>query len=674
MANEAADPLKEAAGTLSFHDWHFSVDQEGIGWAIFDREGQSANALGTRPIEELAAIVDWAEEGARRRTMSGLVILSGKEKGFIVGADINEFDGFTTEAQVIDRLRLVLALFDRIERLPIPVVAGIHGVCVGGGLELALACHYRIATRDETTRVGFPEVRLGIFPGWHGTARSIRQAGPVAAMQAMLTGSMIGAARARAIGLVDELVPSRGALRWAVRKAVLRRRKARPAGLSKSLLTRWPMRPLLARKMRDETRKKVREAHYPAPFRLIDLFERHGGDVEALKAAETRYFAPLLVSEQSRNLRRVFKLSELLKSQAPKDSGWKPLRVHVIGAGTMGADIAGWCVASGMEVTLQDVSPEMIEKGIKAQARLFARKFKTKAQKAAAKARLIADPAGDGVSRADVVIEAIVERLEVKQRLFAEIEGRLKPGAVLATNTSSLEIEAIAGPLKDPGRLIGLHFFNPVALMPLVEVVRGKESRDEEVKKGATFVTAIGKFPIVTKSVPGFLVNRVLVPYMMSAMARLEKGEEKEKIDEAARAFGMPMGPIELADTVGLDVCAHVGRIFGVSSEGSLLQRLVDQKKLGKKTGEGFYVWKDGKPEKGDKSYDAATLERFGRELVEPLITESQRALDDRVVDSADLVDAGVIFGTGFAPFRGGPLHFKASEQRRDGAAREAAE
>jgi 3-hydroxyacyl-CoA dehydrogenase/enoyl-CoA hydratase/3-hydroxybutyryl-CoA epimerase len=660
-AQDSDRPHAPPPGALQFRDWHFSVDQEGIGWAVFDREGQSANALGTRPLEELSAIVDWAEEGARRRTMSGLVILSGKDKGFIVGADINEFDGFTTEAQVIDRLRLVLALFDRIERLSIPVVAGIHGVCVGGGLELALACHYRIATRDDSTRVGFPEVKLGIFPGWHGTARSIRQAGPLAAMQAMLTGSMISASRARAIGLIDELVASRGALRWAARKAVLRKRKSKPAGLAKSLLTRWPARALLARKMRDEARKKAREAHYPAPFRLIDLFELHGGDLEALKAAETRYFAPLLISEQSRNLRRVFKLSELLKSQAPKDLAWKPRRVHVIGAGTMGADIAGWCVASGMEVTLQDISPEVIEKGIKAQGKLFARKFKTKAQKAAAKARLIADPTGQGASRADVIIEAIVEKLDVKQKLFAELEGKIKPGAVLATNTSSLEIEAIAAPLKDPGRLIGIHFFNPVALMPLVEVVRGAESREEEVKKGAAFITAIGKFPLVAKSVPGFLVNRILAPYMMAAMARLEKGEEKEKIDEAARTFGMPMGPIELADTVGLDVCAHVGRILGLSPEGSLLQRLVEGGKLGKKAGEGFYVWKDGKPEKGEKNYAPDDLERLGRELVDPIITESERALADGVVASADLVDAGVIFGTGFAPFRGGPLHYKAT-------------
>jgi 3-hydroxyacyl-CoA dehydrogenase/enoyl-CoA hydratase/3-hydroxybutyryl-CoA epimerase len=361
-------------------------------------------------------------------------------------------------------------------------------------------------------------------------------------------------------------------------------------------------------------------------------------------------------------LRRVFRLSEALKAQAPKDLNWKPLRVHVVGAGTMGADIAGWCVASGMEVTLEDLSVEQIAKGIKAQSKLFSRKFKTKALRDAARARLISDPTGQGARRADVVIEAIVEKLEIKQALFKKLEGLMKPGAVLATNTSSLEVEEIARPLADPGRLIGIHFFNPVALMPLVEVVRGAQSREEEVKKGAAFVTAIGKFPLVTKSVPGFLVNRVLAPYMMSAMARLEKGEQKEKIDEAARTFGMPMGPIELADTVGLDVCAHVGRILKLSPEGSRIERLVESGRLGKKTGEGFYRWKDGKPERGEENFNKQELDRLGRELVEPLIREAERARDERVVESADLVDAGVIFGTGFAPFRGGPLHFKASE------------
>lgn len=642
-------------------DWRFSIDEQGIAWAIFDREGESQNALGRRPLEELGTIVENAEALARDKKIAGLVFMSGKEKGFIVGADVREFEQFSNEAEVQDAIRPVLGMLDRIEALPVPVVAAIHGFCLGGGLELALACHWRIATRDDATRLGFPEVRLGIFPGFNGTWRSIRQAGPLAAMEAMLTGRMIRASAARAMGLVDELASSRLNLPWAARKAIQRKRRAKPAGFVKMALRQWPIRNLVVSRMRAETAKKAREDHYPAPFRLIDLFAQTGGDLARMKTEETRAFAPLMVSETSRNLRRVFHLSELMKAQAPKDLDFKIRRVHVIGAGVMGADIAGWCAAQGYEVSLQDLSPEAIAKGIDAQGKLFSRRFRTRATRDAAKARLIADPKGDMLPRADVVIEAIVEKLEVKQALFREIEPRLRPGAVLATNTSSIMIEDIAQALADPGRLIGIHFFNPVAQMPLVEVIRGTGTREAEVRKGCAFVTGIDKFPLIVKSCPGFLVNRVLAPYMMSAMERVEKGEAKEEIDEAARTFGMPMGPIELADTVGLDVCAHVGRILGYTAEGSRLEKLVAAGKLGKKSGEGFYTWKDGKPVKVEKPYDKPSLERLGATLVEPLIAEAERALKDGIVETADMVDAGVIFGTGFAPFRGGPLHYKAS-------------
>lgn len=651
--------------TSQLKDWRFSTDGEGIAWAIFDREGESANSLGRRPIEELVSIVERTEAGARDGSIKGLVIMSGKERTFVVGADIREFELFDSEAQVIDSLKPINAMLDRIERLPVPVVAAIHGVCVGGGLELILACHYRIATRDEGTRVGFPEVKLGIFPGFNGTVRSIKQVGPVAAMQNMLTGAMIRASTAKALGFFDQLVNSPGELHWAARKAVLQKRKSKPAGFAQVLMTKQPVRGMLAKKMREETSKKARSDHYPAPFALIDLFEKHGGNLDTMKVEETKAFAPLMVSDTSRNLRRVFRLTELLKNQAPKKLAWKPQRVHVIGAGTMGADIAGVCVAAGMEVTLQDISAEQLEKGIKAQGRLFAKKFKTKALKDAAKARFIADPEGKGVARADVIIEAIVERLDIKQKLFADLEARIKPGAILATNTSSLKLADIAAPLKDPGRLIGLHFFSPVAQMPLVEVVQGSGTREDEVKKGAAFVTAIGKFPLITKDVPGFLVNKVLTPYMFAAFERLEKGEDKEKIDEAVRAFGMPMGPIELADNVGLDICLHVAKILGSGgTEGSRLEKLVAAGKLGKKTGEGFYVWKDGKPIKGEAKWSKSELEKLGREIAEPIITEAQKAVDEGVVASADLVDAGMIFGTGFAPFRGGPLHYKATRDK----------
>ncbi len=649
---------------LNLQDWRFTVDQEKIAWAILDRVGESQNSLSRRVLEELGEIVKAVAVGAKDKSVRGLALLSGKDKGYIVGADVREFETLKSEQDVIDNIKTVNGMLDEIEKLSVPVVTGIHGFCLGGGLELALACHWRIATRDDATRFGFPEVKLGLFPGFNGTARFIRQSGALAAMPAMLAGNMIRASAARGMGFVDELVDTESQLRWACRRAIDKGRRSKPVGGWKSWISQWPLRGRVAAKMRLETAKKANEAHYPAPFRLIDLYEKHGGGYAKMKAEETRVFAPLMMGDTSKNLRRVFRLSEMLKAQVPKDIAWTPRRVHVIGAGVMGADIAGWCVACGLEVTLQDLSPEAIAKGIDAQAKLLGRRFKTKALKDAAKARLIADPKGEGIGRADVVIEAIVERVEVKQKLFADIETKLKPGAVMATNTSSIMIEDIAKGLKDPGRLIGVHFFNPVAALPLVEIVRGKDSRKDEIDKGCAFVAAIDKFPLVVKSSPGFVVNRVLGPYMMAAMERMEKGETKELIDEAARFFGMPMGPIELADQVGLDVCANVGRVLGRSAEGSKLQKLVDGKKLGKKTGEGFYVWKDSKAVKTPVTAERSKLETLGRELVEPLIRECEKVRDEKIVENADLIDAGVIFGTGFAPFRGGPLHFKASEPK----------
>ncbi len=553
-------------------------------------------------------------------------------------------------------------MFDRIERLPIPAVAAIHGFCLGGGLEFALACHYRIADREDGTRLGLPEIKLGIIPGFNGVARWLRQSGPMLAMPNMLAGRMLRSSQARAAGIVDQLVPTHHELRWAARKAVFQSRKSQRVATYLAPVTMFEAaRRYLANRMRKETAAKVREEHYPAPFRLIGLFEKHGGSYESLKREETKTFAPLMVSEQSRNLRRVFHLSEMLKAEAPKH-GFKPLRAHVIGAGTMGADIAMVCVAQGMEVTLQDMSAEAVNKALERAKGFFKKRLKKDAEAKKAMARLIADPAGAQAHRADVVIEAIFENLEAKQKLFAEVEPKLKASAVLATNTSSLPIEQIAAVLKDPGRLIGLHFFNPVAGMPLVEIVRGPQSREEEVRKGAAVVTRIGKFPLIVKSVPGFLVNRVLAPYMFEAMKRAAEGTQKELIDAAALKFGMPMGPVELVDVVGLDVALSVAKVLGLPTpEDSPLMRLVGQKKLGKKSGEGFYKWVGGKAQKMEVSWDAKELEALGRDLVKPLIDECEKALAEGVVATADHVDAGVIFGTGFAPFRGGPLHYRAS-------------
>jgi 3-hydroxyacyl-CoA dehydrogenase/enoyl-CoA hydratase/3-hydroxybutyryl-CoA epimerase len=651
-------------------DWRFSVDFEGIAWALIDREGVRMNSLGRRPTEELGEIVRWVEEAATRNELAGLVIMSGKPSGFIVGADIREFESFAvSEASVTEAVNQTLELFDRIDKLPLPVVAAIHGYCLGGGLELALACDWRITDREEGTRLGFPEVKLGIFPGLNGTVRSIEAAGPVDAMTAMLTAKMLRPTAARAIGLVDQLVATHHQLRWAARKAVLQKCRSKGAPWWKKLMLKQPIRGMLAKQMRAKTAAKVREDHYSAPFKLIDLFERHGDDPVRMRKAETEMFAPLMAGDTARNLRRVFMLSEMLKDEAPKN-GFKPRKVHVIGAGTMGGDIAAWCVVCGMQASLQDLDEAQIKKALSRAKSLFKKQLRGQTAIDAAIARLIADPKGKEIKHADVVIEAIAEKLEIKQKLFADLETELKPGAVLATNTSSLKIEDIARSLQDPGRLVGIHFFNPVAALPLVEVVRGEQTREDDVKKAATFVTAIKKLPLVVKSCPGFLVNRVLAPYMMEAVRRYEEGVPRDKIDQAAAKFGMPMGPLELMDLVGLDIANHVGETLGIAPrKDNALSRLVKAAKLGKKTGEGFYVWDKGKPKREEVTYNQAELDALGRDLVKPMLDECERALADNIVANADHIDAGVIFGTGFAPFRGGPLHYRRKAVRERGAA-----
>ncbi|MCP4932741.1 MAG: 3-hydroxyacyl-CoA dehydrogenase [bacterium] len=653
-------------------DWRYEVDAEGIAWATFDRQNESMNTLGKRPFEELGKIVDEAENAANLGEILGLVFISGKHNNWVAGADIREFEQMKTDRDVRNFLEPAINLLDQVENLRVPVIAAIHGYCLGGGLEFALACHYRIATRDNGTRLGFPEVKLGIIPGLHGTLRSIHTAGPMGAMTTMLTGRMLRSNVAKGMGLVDQLVSTQHNLRWAARKAVLLGRKSKPLSFAKKLMLLKPARKFLANQMRKQTSAKVREDHYPAPFRLIDMFEQYGDSKKRLRTEETNVFAPLMASDTSRNLRRVFKLSELLKAEAG-DKRFKPSRVHVVGAGLMGGDIAAWCVVSGMEASLQDLDPEQIEKARQRAKKLFKKRLRKKQAVDAAMARLIADPDGKHIPRADVIIEAIVEVLEVKQKVLSSIEKSMKPSAVLATNTSSLKIEDIAKGLKNPSELIGLHFFNPVAKMPLVEVIHGKDSDEEAVNKGAAFVARIKKSPLKVASAPGFLVNRVLAPYMMVAIGRYHDGMKAEILDQAALDFGMPMGPIELSDVVGLDIITNVGENLKISPpDGGDLDRLVSSGKLGKKTGQGFYKWSDGKPVKEEIDPHDHDLEKLGRELLRTLVDESRKVVREKIVKNADLADAGVIFGTGFAPFRGGPIHYdrnlkkKASDEKKN--------
>ena len=645
--------------------WRFEIDFEGLGWLTIDTPKASVNTLARETIAELETLVARFEELIATDELKGVILLSGKDSGFIAGADISEFDAMADYAVLPEALRRTHALFQRIENLKAPMVAGIHGFCLGGGLELALACQYRIAVNDDKTRLGFPEVNLGIFPGFGGSGRSIRQAGPIDAMQIMLTGRMVRAGQARGMGLVDKLVRHRDNLRWEARKAVLQKRQSTVYGWKGEVMTLRPVRTYLSTKMRGEVARKARPEHYPAPYALIDNFEKHGDDWKAMIAAETDAFVPLMASDTATNLRRVFFLQESLKKQGGKGAS-KPRfqRVHVIGAGVMGGDIAAWCALRGLSVTLQDIDMERIKPALSRAKSLFKKRLKKPSEVAAAVARLEADPKGKGVPRADVIIEAVVENLEVKRQIFGGIEAQLKPTAILATNTSSIELERIAEGLQAPRRLIGLHFFNPVAQLPLVEVIRSTYNTDAEIAVGAAFALAIGKSPVVVKSAPGFLVNRVLMPYMLGAVERVEKGESKELLDAAAVAFGMPMGPIELMDTVGLDVGKSVALELGHAVPAdSKFATLVGEKKLGRKTGRGFYAWEKGKAVKGPVP-EHADLAGLGRELVKPLVDATETVVANKVVANADLADIGVILGTGFAPFLGGPL-----KARRDGKA-----
>jgi 3-hydroxyacyl-CoA dehydrogenase/enoyl-CoA hydratase/3-hydroxybutyryl-CoA epimerase len=640
-----------------YRNWRLEYDLDQVCWLTIDRAGESNNSLSLEVMTELREIVS----GLEKDRPKGLVLQSGKKNSFIVGADVREFDQVSSVEEAEGFIRDVHAVFDRIEALPFPTAVVIDGYCLGGGLELALCFDYRIAANTDATRLGFPEVRLGIYPGFGGSARTTRLMGGFQAMQIMLTGRMLRAHQAKGLGLVDQLVGPHGGLRWAARRAVLKGRKSRRPGLLAKLSNTGPVRKFLAGQMRKQTAAKAKPEHYPAPFELIEAWEEVGNSPRKMLNEEAERVARLINGNTSRGLRRVFRLMEQLKSNG-KGSGFKARRVHVIGAGVMGGDIAAWCVLQGLEVTLQDREMKYIEPALARAKKLFAKRLKTRDRIAGAQSRLIADVEGHGAARADVIIEAIFENLEAKQELFKSLEPRVKKDAILATNTSAIPLQEIAGVLKKPQRLIGLHFFNPVAKMPLVEVVHGESTKKGETERGAAFCNQINRFPLPVVSSPGFLVNRVLARYMLKAFQiHREREIPKEALDKAAENFGMPMGPVELADTVGLDVGLGVMGTLGgdeAAEDASVLKSYVDQGKLGKKSGEGFYKWKKGRPEKDSDAVEGINLSTLGEELMEPYFEECRACLADTIVEDQDAVDAGMVFGTGFAPFRGGPLFY----------------
>jgi 3-hydroxyacyl-CoA dehydrogenase/enoyl-CoA hydratase/3-hydroxybutyryl-CoA epimerase len=637
--------------------WTLEIDAERVALLTFDKPGSSANVLSSDVLLELNTRLEEVERAAPR----ALVVASAKKSGFVAGADIKEFTGLRTPDQAYGLIRRGQQVLDRLEALPFPTVAAINGFALGGGLELALACRYRVAMNDPKVSLGVPEVQLGIHPGFGGTVRLIRIVGVRQAMEMMLTGRPVKADKALRIGLVDRLAAPAELVKEAKALGIAAPSPAR-APLADRLLNFGPMRKLLAPQLRKQVARRARREHYPAPYAIIDLWERHGAKGAAAYEAEARSIAELMCSATSRNLVRVFLLQDRLKGL-----GGKPTQefrhVHVVGAGVMGGDIAAWCVVRGMSVTLQDRGKEFIDPALARARELFSKRLRDPGAVEESMARLRADVAGDGVPAADVVIEAIFENEEAKRELYARLEPRMKPGALLATNTSSIMLERLNSQLADPSRLVGLHFFNPVPKMPLVEVIQSTTTRADVSQAATIFTRKLDKLPLPCRSAPGFVVNRVLMPYLNEAMFIAEEGVPLRLIDDAAVDFGMPMGPVELADTVGLDVALHVGRIlaaaFGKQAP-EQVAKLVEAKQLGRKSGRGFYRWVDGKavkPEAGTAQPPADLTDR----LILPMLNESVACLREGVVEEPDLLDAGVIFGTGFAPFRGGPLTYARS-------------
>jgi 3-hydroxyacyl-CoA dehydrogenase / enoyl-CoA hydratase / 3-hydroxybutyryl-CoA epimerase len=631
--------------------WRGEIDADRVAWLALDKAGASANSLSREVMEELDAMLTELAQ-AQPKAM----IVTSAKRGFIAGADIKEFVGIRTPDQAYELIRQGQQVLDKIAALPCPTIAAINGFALGGGLEVALACRYRVLVDDPAVTLGFPEVQLGVHPGFGGTVRAVHLAGPIAAMDLMLTGRTIRPKQALAMGLVDRLAPVEQLDKMAKQIALSPPAPRSPKFVHR-LLNSALVRPILAGQMRSQVARRARPDHYPAPYALIELWQRYGAKGERAYEAEARSMAQLLCTPTSRNLVRVFFLQDRLKSAAK--SGGEPARhVHVIGAGVMGGDIATWCATRGLSVTLQDRAEQYVAPAIERARKFLEKRYPDQAKRDETLARLQPDVEGHGVAQADIVIEAIFEDLNAKRELFAKLEPKLKPLAVLATNTSSIVLEQLAQNLAAPERLIGLHFFNPVARMPLVEVIHAERTQPRNVHAGLAFARQIDKLAIACRSSPGFLVNRVLMPYLSEAVRAAEEGIPFALIDRAAEDFGMPMGPIELADVVGLDVVMSVGKVFFQSGAQvpHVLSIRYEQKKFGKKSGEGFYVWRDDKPQKPPTAAPAPP--DLQDRLLLPLINEAVAVLREHLVEDADLIDAGVIFGAGFAPFRGGPIQY----------------
>lgn len=656
------------------------IESDGVAWLILDTPGK-LNVLSTDVMMRLSTAVESIEKAAADGHTKAVVIRSGKEGSFVAGANIDEIAAITDAREGAGKAGLGQAVFTRISRLTIPTIAAIDGVCLGGGTELALACSRRIASDRRETRIGLPEVQLGILPGFGGTTRLPRLIGLSNALPILLTGKPVDARKAERLGLIDERVAApilysrAGALaREAMAGGPPKRRKRALA--ARLLDNTAPGRAVVLRQARKQVLKETK-GNYPAPLKILSVLPAIlAASVDDALAIEADALGELIVTNVSKNLIHVFRLMEAAKKAAPDVEPRAIEQVAVLGAGVMGGGIAQLLSYRGFSVRLKDIDADAIALGLRHAQEAFDKSVKRRRleRREARKMMQRISPTLDysGFGAADLVIEAVIERMDVKQSVLREVEEKVN-GGILTSNTSSLSITEMQAALKSPGNFAGMHFFNPVDRMPLVEIIRGAQTSDETIATVFAVARKLEKTPVIVNDGAGFLVNRILAPYLNEGAFMLAEGVSIEEIDRAMLDFGMPMGPFRLLDEIGLDVARHVATLmhdaFGDRMKPApTMTALAETKRLGKKGGRGFYKYENGRETGVDESMyrelrlsaraKGTTREDVQKRCIYTMVNEAARILDDGVVTHASDVDVGMIFGTGFPPFRGGLLKY----------------
>ena len=661
------------------------VSGDGVAWLVFDEPGRKVNILSSPTMERLDALLDEIEAAARAGQARALVVRSGKDGSFIAGANVDEIASITDPTEGREQAARGQAIFQRIHALEIPSVAAVDGICLGGGTELILACDVRIASERSETKIGLPEVRLGIIPGFGGTTRLPRLIGLVAASDLILTGRTVDARRAQRIGLIHErmhpgvLYDRAHELALGLAAGEPRPSRSKP-GLGQRLAESTPIgRRVIFKEARKRVMKETR-GNYPAPLKAIEVMKRsRRTSLSKALRIEAEAVGELIATDVSKNLIHVFHLMEDAKKAGPSANGRTVERVAVLGAGVMGGGIAQLLAHQGLAVRLKDINREALSTGLRHARSMFDKLVqRRKLREREATDRMTAiSPSLDysGFGTVDLVIEAVVERMDVKKSVLRETERVVPDSAVLTTNTSSLSITEMQAALQRPERFAGMHFFNPVHRMPLVEVIRGASTSDEALRTVFDLTLKLGKTPVLVNDGPGFLVNRILTPYLNEAGHLLSQGAAIAEIDEALLEFGMPMGPLRLLDEVGLDVARHAGETMHEAFGDRLapspaLQALERTDRLGRKNGKGFYVYEGGLEQHPDPSiYDQLGAVAGGerrsmptREIQDrcllPMVNEAARILEEGIARSPGDVDLAMITGTGFPPFRGGLLRW----------------